>query len=154
METATGQSGWHAAGMADRGIVLFDGHCAFCNRTVYFIWRRDRQAYFRFAPLQSESGARLLARHGLAGNLDTVVLIEGDRVSTRSTAALRIARHLGWPWRLLAGLLAIPSVLRDPIYTALARRRYRWFGRSEGCAVPPPDLKERCIDDAGGQRPE
>ena len=147
MKAADSQSRSPAVDATGHGIVLFDDRCSFCNGTVRFIWRRDWGAYFRFASLQSEAGAQLLARHGIARDLETVVLIEGDRVSSRSTAALRIARHLGWPLRLLAGLLVIPSCLRDPIYAAFARRRYRWFGRSEHCTVPPPGLKERFLDE-------
>ena len=33
-------------------------------------------------------------------------LVEGDRVFRRSTAALRIARGLGFPWRLAYGFIA------------------------------------------------
>ncbi len=50
---------------SDRAIVLFDGACSFCSRTVRFIQRRDRHSRFRFSALQSSEGLELLARLGL-----------------------------------------------------------------------------------------
>jgi len=107
MKAAADQFRSHKEDAPGLGIVLFDGHCALCNGTVHFIWRRDRRSHFRYASLQSQAGTRLRGRHGLVGGLDTVVLIEAGVVSTQSTAVLRIARHLGWPSKLLAGLLVI-----------------------------------------------
>lgn len=134
--------------------MLFDGQCGLCSGAVRSIWRRDRRGYFRFAALQSEAGAKLLARYGVARDLDTVVLIENGRAFTRSTAALRIARRLGWPWRLLAGFFVVPRLLRDAAYAAIARRRHRWFGRRERCEMPSEQLRERWIDEVGESRRE
>jgi predicted DCC family thiol-disulfide oxidoreductase YuxK len=117
-------------------IILFDADCSLCNTAISFIRRHDRRSRLHFIPLQSPAAAELLHRHNLAPTLDTVVLVEGSRAFTRSTAALRIARHLHWPWPLLAALLAIPALLRDPLYTAIARRRHR-LSRAAPCPLPP-----------------
>ena len=109
---------------------------------------RDPRGRFRFAALQSTAGRRLLAQAGRAEHdLDGVVLIAGDRVFDRSTAALRIARGLGGAWPLLAIFLAVPRPLRDAVYDWIARNRYRWFGREESCRVPTPELRARFLDD-------
>src|SRR3954463_2071863 len=82
-------------------LILFDGVCNLCNGFVQFVIARDPAARFAFAPLQSNTAAKLLNRHRLTTPLaDSVVLVEGDRVFTRSSAALRIARGLGFPWAL------------------------------------------------------
>lgn len=128
-------------------ILLFDGVCNLCNASVNFIIDRDPQAYFRFAPLQSETGRRLLEKHGLpTGSMDTVVLVEDDRAYVRSTAALRIARHLVFPWPLLALGLILPAFLRDLVYKLIANNRYRWFGKSDTCRLPTPALRSRFLD--------
>jgi predicted DCC family thiol-disulfide oxidoreductase YuxK len=45
-------------------VVLFDGVCNLCNRSVDFLVRHDRAQRLRFAPLQSETGRALLRRTG------------------------------------------------------------------------------------------
>lgn len=128
-------------------VVLFDGHCALCHGAVLFIIRRDRKSWFRFASLQSQYGKRLIAAAGRTGtDVDTIILIEGDRVSDRSTAALRIARALDRLWPLLYVFIIVPRPLRDALYRWVARHRYRWFGRMEHCPLPAPEMRERFVD--------
>jgi len=92
----------------------------------------------------------LLGQFGLLGERpDAVVLIEGNRGFTGSTAALRIARRLRWPWPFLSMLIVIPRFVRDFLYTLVARNRYRWFGRSPSCQLPSPELRERFLDESG-----
>jgi len=79
--------------------------------------------------------------------LDTLVLIEGDRVSTRSTAAFRINRRLGLPWCLLSAATIIPRPVSDFAYDHFARRRYRWFGRKDECMIPTPEVRDRFLLD-------
>lgn len=128
-------------------IVLFDGHCNLCNRTVAFILRRDRRGEFRFASLQSAAGAAVLARDsGSMPMPDSVVLVEGGRVFTRSEAALRIARRLGGVWVIAWWLRVVPRPLRDWVYDRIAKNRYRLFGRRVECLRPTPELKARFLD--------
>ena len=133
---------------ATPAVVLFDGECNLCNRAVQFVLRRDRRARFRFASLQSPAGRRLLAGIALPTPLpDSIVLLEAGRAFLRSGAALRIARGLGWPWRLFAALLLVPRPLRDWAYDVVARHRHRWFGRRSSCMVPTPELRDRFLPD-------
>ena len=128
-------------------IVFFDGVCNLCNGFVQFIIRHDPAGRFRFTSLQSEAGQALLAAHGqqVSPTPETVLLLENGRLYTHSTAALRIARQLGWPWRGFAVALLLPRILRDAVYRFVARNRYRWFGREESCWLPTPDLKARFL---------
>lgn len=129
-------------------IVLFDGVCMMCSSIVRFVYERDPHARLRFAPLQSDAGQALLRRFGLAtDSMDTFVLVEGDRFYTRSTAALRLLRRLRGPWPLLYAGIAVPRPLRDAVYAFVAKRRYRWFGRSDACMMPTtPDLRRRFLE--------
>ena len=136
----------HDPALTDSPIILFDGVCNLCNASVQFVMDRERGRTFRFAALQSEAGQALLKRHKLpAGELSSVVLLEQGRGFTRSTAALRIARRLRFPWPLAYGLVLIPPLLRNWVYDLVARNRYRWFGKSESCRVPAPELHERFL---------
>jgi predicted DCC family thiol-disulfide oxidoreductase YuxK len=130
----------------DAPILLFDGVCNLCSGAVRFVIRHDPRGRFRFAALQSETGRRLLVRHGLPPDaLDTFVLIEGESCFTRSDAALELARRLGGAWRALAILRLVPRPIRDAAYGLVVRNRYRWFGKSDRCMVPTPELARRFL---------
>ena len=126
-------------------VVLFDGTCNFCNAAVQFIVDRERDDALQFASLESAVAAELLADAPKARDADTIVLVEDGRVYTHSTAALRIARRLRAPWRWLTAFALVPAFVRDAVYRGFARRRYRWFGKSETCRVPTPELRSRFL---------
>lgn len=118
-------------------IVLFDGVCNFCNRSVLFILKRDQHHYFRFAALQSPLAQNLIAVHWPKGKTipDSILLWEGGKLYAASTAALRISRKLSGLWPLAACLLIIPQFLRDGVYNLVARNRYQWFGKKNSCRM-------------------
>jgi predicted DCC family thiol-disulfide oxidoreductase YuxK len=127
-------------------IILFDGTCAFCERAVTFIAARDRDAGFRFGAAQSPQAAALLAPYGLTREIArSIILIEDGRVYLRSTASLRIAAHLRWPWSLARLFLAVPVPIRDAVYRVVAAIRHRVAGRSNACEIPPPAIRNRMI---------
>lgn len=128
-------------------IILFDGVCNLCSRAVRIVLKRDRRREFRFAAMQSEAGRKLLAKAGLPeGGVDYLVLVEGGRSYTKSDAVIRIAARLTPLWRCWA-LVArlVPRFLRDLKYDLIARCRYRIFGRSSACMLPPPDAADRFL---------
>lgn len=130
----------------DRAIILFDGVCNLCNRSVDRVIRDDPAGRFRFASLQSDVGRSLAAEHGIdADQLSSMVLIEDGIAYTESTAALRIARHLNGPLRWLRVLRFLPCVLRDSGYRLIARNRYRFFGKRETCRLPTPEDQRRFL---------
>ena len=125
-------------------IVIFDGICNLCARSVQFILRHESEPRFQFSPVQSAAGARILETHGIsAAEVATFILVSEGKVYTRSTAALRIATHFKGAWRLLRILGAVPRPLRDALYNVVARNRYSWFGKAESCLVPTPELSAR-----------
>ena len=132
---------------AEHPILLFDGVCHLCNGTVQLILKCDRKDVFRFAPLQSAAGQALLARFGLPVEaMPSVILVEGDRVYQRSTAALRILGALGWPYKVLTVLLLVPRPIRDWGYDLIARNRYRLLGKREACMMPTAEIRARFLE--------
>lgn len=134
-------------------ILLYDGVCGLCNRFVQFILRRDRNAIFRFASLQSAVAARILARHGANLNdLDTVYVVlnhelPNESLRSRSDAVLFVLTQLGGFCSPLASVLQLlPKFLRNAAYNTIARRRYHIFGRSEACIVPSAQARARFLD--------
>ena len=134
-------------------LVLFDGLCNLCNGSVQFVIARDPHARFRFGALQSASARRVLELHETPDPLpDSIVLVEDGKVYTQSTAALRIARHLTFPFPLAFALILVPRPLRDWVYAWVARHRFHWFGRRDRCMVPTPALRSRFMTDVDTAR--
>ncbi len=133
--------------MANAPVILFDGECNLCDRTVRFIVRRDPAGRCRFASLQSEAARRLLDPLGRDSQaFDSVVLLVDGGVYTKSEAALRIVNFLTWPWRLLGILRIIPHPLRDAVYDFVACNRHRWFGRNPQCELPTAEIRDRFLN--------
>lgn len=131
-----------------RPLLLFDGLCGLCDRSVGFLFARDTRRRFLFSPLQSARGQAELKRAGLDGRyFDSVVLIDGDTVHTHSDAVLNIARRLGWPWKMAYGLILVPRPVRDWGYRFIARHRYQWFGQRDACRVPTPAERAQFVVD-------
>jgi predicted DCC family thiol-disulfide oxidoreductase YuxK len=130
----------------DQRLVLFDGVCNFCNAAVLFIVDRDPRERFVFAPLSSDVGQATLKRYGCREDLDSVVLVENDHAYTCSTAALRIARGLRFPWPLFFYLgMLVPKAVRNWMYRYFAAHRYQWFGKSDQCRIPTPAMRRRMV---------
>lgn len=130
-----------------RSLILYDGICHLCNGFVRFIIKRDPQQNFQFGYLQSDSVRRILEHHAASPEgPDSVILIEGDKIYTRSTAALRIARRLRGGWPLCYGLIILPAWIRDSVYDLVGRHRYRLFGKSDACILPAPEHQGRFLD--------
>jgi len=128
------------------GIVLFDGTCAFCEGAVKFIAARDPQGYFKFGASQTPAAEKLLAQHQVSReSARSIILIDGGEIYMRSTATLRIARKLTWPWSMAAAFLYVPRPLRDGVYRVVAAIRHRIAGKSNACEIPPPEIRKRMI---------
>jgi predicted DCC family thiol-disulfide oxidoreductase YuxK len=129
------------------GVVLFDGSCVFCQRSVMFIADRDPAGYFRFGASQAPAGERILREHGIdRAAARSIVLIEDGQAYLRSTASLRIVRRLRFPWNLLGVFLFVPRPLRDAVYGVVAALRHRIAGTTDVCAAPSATIRERSID--------
>jgi predicted DCC family thiol-disulfide oxidoreductase YuxK len=127
-------------------VILFDGVCNLCNGSVNFIIKRDRKNRFRFASMQSDEGEKIINHFGLSSiSESTMILIEGSKVHTKSTAALLIAKNLSGLWPLLYIFSIIPKPIRDFAYGIVARNRYSWFGKRESCMIPTDELKRKFL---------
>jgi predicted DCC family thiol-disulfide oxidoreductase YuxK len=133
-------------------VMLYDGVCGFCNKSVQLILDHDRRGTMRFAALQSDFAKSIIERHPELRDVDSVVLVErsaatgAERVFVRSTAALKLAAYLGGFWKFFLAFRVFPAPLRDYLYDKFARNRYRIFGRYDTCLLPPPEVRARFID--------
>lgn len=130
----------------NKKIILFDGVCNLCNGSVLFIIKRDKKDLFQFAALQSELGQKLIKKHHIdTSKIDSILLLDSERYFAKSTAALKIARHLSGPYPLLYGFMILPRFFRNWVYDIIARNRYKWFGKKESCMIPTAELKAKFL---------
>jgi predicted DCC family thiol-disulfide oxidoreductase YuxK len=123
--------------VSQRPVILFDGVCHLCNGLVQFVLRRDAAAVFDFAPLQGE-----FARGRFT--LESVVLLDAGQVYYAEDAVLRIFSRLRRPWPSVSWIVArLPRRPLAWVYRLVAKRRYRWFGKYESCALPPAGSEGR-----------
>ena len=133
-------------------VLLYDGVCAVCNKSVQTILKHDRHGTMRFAALQSDYGVAAIERHPELRSVDSVILLDRAGVAgselafARSTAALKVASYLGGVWKLFLIAYILPRPLRDSLYDFVARNRYKVFGKHESCMLPPPDSRARFLD--------
>jgi predicted DCC family thiol-disulfide oxidoreductase YuxK len=129
-----------------QGVILFDGFCNFCNRTVYIIIAHDKDAKFQFAASQSTAGIGMHQKFNLNQKASaSVILIDNKKVYTKTDAVIQIATQLyGWP-RLLLGLKLIPKFLRDFGYDIIAKNRYALFGKRATCRMPEESERNRFL---------
>lgn len=126
-------------------IIFFDGYCNLCNRSVQLVIKNDRRNIFKFAPLQAEKTVFFLQEKKFQTNSDSILYWNKKQFYSESSAALRIAWHLKFPFPLLIIFYLVPAFLRNPVYRYIARNRYKWFGKQESCMIPSPELKSKFL---------
>ena len=125
-------------------LVLYDGDCGFCNRSVAFILRWEKKPDIHFAAIQSEFTERVFAEKGWEKpDLNTFYFIDNGNRYERSTAALKLLKHLKAPLSWLRFFTIVPRVFRDWCYNQVAKRRQRIS--SGFCAMPTPEQRARFI---------
>ena len=132
---------------AGKSLILFDGYCNLCNGAVQFVLERDKKNQFYFASLSWKVAEKLLENHPKFKSVDSILLFHKGKLTDRSTAALKIAPHLGGIWWLTGVFWIVPKFIRDAVYDWVARNRYKWFGKKESCMFPTPEIKNRFLED-------
>jgi predicted DCC family thiol-disulfide oxidoreductase YuxK len=128
-------------------VVLFDGDCTVCNRSIQFIALRDKKKIFQFAPLQSSKGIELLKDFSInPTQLNSLVVKDGKKLFTHSTAVLQICKNLSGGWKLLYLGVLIPRIIRDKLYTFVAERRHKIFKNQVKCENIPSEVRERILN--------
>jgi predicted DCC family thiol-disulfide oxidoreductase YuxK len=128
----------------NKSIVLFDGECNFCNKTIQFILKHEKKPELLFCSLQSETGKEIQDFFKLH-DAKSILLVENNILYTKSTAALKITTYLKGGLPLLYFFIIVPLFIRNSIYNYIAKNRYKWFGKTETCMTPNNQIKHRFI---------
>ena len=130
-----------------KSIILFDGVCNLCNSSVNFIIKHDKKTQFAFTSLQSDVAKEILLQFKIKKlNLDTIVLIDNGEIYEKSTAVLKILKHLNGGYKLLYAFMIFPKFIRDWVYSCIAKNRYKWFGKKDNCMIPTLEIKSRFLE--------
>jgi predicted DCC family thiol-disulfide oxidoreductase YuxK len=133
--------------VGSKSVVFFDGVCNLCNGAVNFIIDRDTDNKYMFSSLQSGEAKELLTPKNInPDQLHSIILLDNDKIYSKSEAVLQIAKNLDSPWKYLYYFRFIPLSIRDFIYDIVARYRYSWFGKRDACRIPTPELKAKFLD--------
>lgn len=127
-------------------IILFDGVCNFCQGSVKFIMKHEKNQSLKFASLQSEIGQKLLNQYQVPKETDSIVFIKNGKAYIKSTAALKISTYLSFPLYLLVVFIIIPAFIRNFVYDIIAKNRYKWFGKQDACMLPSPEVRARFLE--------
>lgn len=133
----------------DKQLILFDGVCNLCNSSVLYVIKRDKTDKFLFAPLQSELGKNILNKFQIdTDKTDSILLYNPNKnsLTQKSSAALHIAKQLGFPTNVLTVFLIVPTFISDWVYDYVAKNRYKWYGKKETCMIPTPELQSKFIE--------
>ena len=124
-------------------ILLFDGECGFCNKSIQFFLKHEKNKKMHFVPLQSEIGKQLRAYFEISDKIDSIILIKEHSAYIKSCAALRLTPFMKGAWQLMMVFVIIPPFIRNIFYDLIAKNRMKFFGRVESCQLLPKDDKER-----------
>lgn len=131
---------------ANDRVVLFDGVCRLCSAWARFLIKFDSKRRFKLATVQSTEGQAILQNYGFPTDYyETMLLIEGQHIYTKSSAFFRVMRRLPWPWPFICIGWIVPAVIRDWLYDRIALNRYRLFGRYDVCVIPDKDHDSRFL---------
>lgn len=129
-------------------IILFDGECNLCNRSVQILLKNDPQDIFRFASLQSKIGQKIQAEYGIdSSKMGSVILIDDyTKYKSKTSAVFSMTSSMGKFWPLFNIFWIVPKFIRDAVYTFITKNRYRWFGKMNTCMVMTDDIRNKFLD--------
>ena len=131
----------------DKPIIFFDGVCNLCNSSVQFILKKDANNLFLFSSLQSDAAKDILLQYNLENfDLSSIILLENGIIYQKSTAILKIAKRLNGIYKYSYAFIIVPKFIRDGVYSFIARKRYKWFGKRDSCMLPTKELKFRFLE--------
>ena len=133
--------------LPDQPLIVFDGVCVLCSRFARFVVERDAERVFRFTTAQGALGQALFRHYGLNTiDFETNIVIVGGQAFGELDAVAAVMAQLPRPWRWLTLMKLIPEPLSGWLYRRVALNRYRLFGKTEQCMVPPVDWRDRFIE--------
>ena len=120
----------------EKPVIFFDGVCNLCDSFVNFVYKKDSQKQFLYAPLQGSTAEKLLPAKD-RDSLTHIVFFYKGRALRGSRAVQEIFCRLYpracWLFRKIPGRF---------LYNGIAKRRYQLFGKKSALYEPSPEQKK------------
>lgn len=131
----------------DKQLILFDGICNFCNKSILMIIKHDTENKFVFASLQSDIGKEIIANLAIDTlKIDSIILYKpGIAYYIKSTAAIKIMNQFNGLWIISYLLWIFPEVIRNVVYDFIAKNRYKWFGKKAQCMITTKEIRAKFL---------
>ena len=131
----------------DKQLILFDGICNFCNKSILMIIKHDTKDKFVFASLQSDIGKEITNYLGIdISTIDSIILYKPSiAYYIKSTAAIKIMNQFNGLWKTSCFLWIFPEFIRNKVYDFIAKNRYKWFGKKEACMIPTIEIRAKFL---------
>jgi len=130
--------------MDSKVILFFDGECLFCNKTVQWILKYEKDKILFFSPLQSNFAQELIPN--ALKKTDSVILFKNNTFYTHFDAFFEILPYLKWYWKWLYVLKILPKRIQIKLYNWIARNRKKWFGRVDSCIIRNSNDNKRLVE--------
>ncbi len=119
-------------------ILIFDGYCGFCTRTVDWLLRLDRQNRLTALPYQH---SHVTARYELSAQAcdQSAWAITADGGKHRGAAAINAALAAALGTNLPLHVYRLPAMrqLQEAFYVWVSRNRHRFRGATPWCQAHP-----------------
>ena len=133
--------------MMEFPLIIYDGDCGLCNRSISFIIRHEKSEYLRFSPVGSAFAQKVMRANGLSpDDIDSIVLVESGNCHVESDAVVGVAKFLKWPWSMIAWSKAIPRPFRDWCYRLVAANRMKLGSADKVCDIADERIRRRIIE--------
>lgn len=131
----------------DKKIILFDGVCNLCDKSVQIIIKNDKKDVFRFVALQSELGEKIINHIKIdRSKTDSIILYEPNYAYYyKSKAAFKIAANLGEFYSICSLFRFLPTSFSDFLYDYIAKNRYKWYGKKDQCMIPTKETLSKFL---------
>jgi predicted DCC family thiol-disulfide oxidoreductase YuxK len=115
---------------SNKKIIIYDGYCPLCNKSVSFIHSIDKNRKFEFISRYSD-----VAKKYKASVIDSIILVDGDLIYYKSQAVLKIGAELGYPYKMVYIFNIFPKSWLNTLYDFVARNRSHWISSTQSCSV-------------------
>ncbi len=126
--------------------IIYDGDCGFCNKTVMFLAKNDRNNNFKFVSSLSEFGAKILLKNKIKGlEKSTIILVENEnKIYTKSVAIRKVLLKI--PYYKMIGYLIFlfPKRLSDYVYDLISKNR-KLIIKNSTCEIPNSEIRKKFI---------
>jgi predicted DCC family thiol-disulfide oxidoreductase YuxK len=106
-------------------VIIYDGNCRFCRNAVSFLKPVNLQKEIQFISSSDNAAREYLKNKGIDEKLSekSVIMVDNDKVYTRSTAVIKALQRKGGLWSLTGILIIIPRFFRNTVYNIIASMR-------------------------------